>query len=502
MSLAKQWLLLPLVLGASLGLATARDPISTGPLASRFKLTLEPGEREELLGPLCYDETTPTRDLAAMPPLWSSSRDPETGFTEVDFCYPVLTYDRFGEEYRFQILQCFSFTGGRVSQTETNVSRFTLFPFYFQQRSAIPEKNYTAVLPFYGRLQNRMFRSEVEWIGWPLYVRTKRLAKPAPAGEREENLEFLYRHFTSAPGEVTTYNFLVPFFHVRTGPRLQGWQAWPLVGEEHKQPFTQTNRWGEELLDPGHEKFFALWPFFMKEKTGLGSTNEEHQTVVLPFCSVMRSPLRDSITAPWPLGLTYTVDRARKYTEWDMPWPLVVFARGEGKTANRVWPFFSQAHSDTLESSFYLWPIYKYNAIHSAPLERRRTRILFYLYSDTTEKNTETSQAKRRVDAWPLFTFRRDWAGNERWQTFSVLEPFLPASKSIERNYSQLWSVLRAERNAKTGARSESLLWNLYRHDNAVTNQHSSLLFGLVQWRTGPEGRKARWFYLPGETSY
>ena len=83
----------------------------------------------------------------------------------------------------------------------------------------------------------------------------------------------------------------------------------------------------------------------------------------------------------WPF-FNYVDDRGKKYREWDAPWPLIVFARGEGKNTTRVWPFFSHARAPTVESGFYLWPIYKYNRMHSAPLDRQRTRICFFLYSD------------------------------------------------------------------------------------------------------------------------
>ena len=61
----------------------------------------------------------------------------------------------------------------------------------------------------------------------------------------------------------------------------------------------------------------------------------------------------------WPF-FNVIDDREKKYREWDAPWPLVEFARGEGKTTTRVLPFFSQAQNATLEDDFYLWPIYKY----------------------------------------------------------------------------------------------------------------------------------------------
>ncbi len=491
-----------LTVGAASSSAADPTEIDAGPLFSRFKLTFDAGTREEAMGPLIYDEVSAEREQWALSPLWSYAHDSGVDSTEFDILYPVLTYDRFGPEYRVQLGQMLSFSGGRVSQTDTNLSRFTLFPFCFIQRSRVPAENYSAFWPVYGRLQNRLFRDEIDFALWPLYVKTVRRPAYAPPAPESEFLGLMHRFFEGRRGDVTTYNWLAPIFHVRTGTGLRGWQVWPLIGVEHKQPLPWTNRWDEIEFDGGHEKFFALWPLFFRNRLGLGTTNEEDQTIVLPFFSSSRSPLRDSISAPWPIGYTYTVDRARRYREWSAPWPVVVFARGEGKTTSRVWPFFGLSHNDTLESDFYLWPLYKYNRLQAPPLDRERTRLAFFVYSDVIERNTESGQARRRVDAWPLFTFQRDWTGNERWQTFSVLEPFLSTSKSVERNYSQVWSVVRAERNATNHTSSESLFWNLYRHTGSVTNRHSSLLFGLVQWDVGPEGRKSRWFYLPSEVAY
>ena len=483
---AKQVLVCCLALAAIALPRAEADSISAGPLVSQFHLTLAPGEREEVLGPVFYSQWDEGHDLTAMPPLWSCLRNHEINSTELNVLYPIVSYYRFGDEYRFQFLQIISFSGGRT-QDETNKHRISLFPFYFQQRSPIPSENYTAVFPFYGNLQNRFFRDEIHFVMWPGYVQTRKK-------------------------DVVTDNYLVPFFDVRHGNGLHGWQFWPLFGHEHKVPTMQTNNWGDVETVPGHDKMFTLWPIFFKQTTGIGTDHPGHRLLVLPLFARQTSFLRDTTSAPWPIGVTYTVDREKKYHEWGAPWPLVVFARGEGKTTSRVWPFFSQSHNDTLEDNFYLWPVYKFNRVHAPPLDRQRTRILFFLASDIVEKNTETGQAKHRVDVWPFLTYRRDWDGNVRWQALSILEPFLPFSPAIERNYSPLWSFWRSEKNAQTGDESQSLFWNLYRHDlrvttntvasTTVTNQKSSLLFGLVQWRVTPEGRKARWFYLPAETSY
>ena len=134
-----------------------------GPLFQEFRLTLAPGERTEAVGPFFYKERKESTHLWAVPPLFSYTLDKEVDFEEFDVVYPLLTYDRFGPEYRFQIFQLFSFAGGQT-QSETNVSRFTLFPVYFQQRSAIAEKNYTALVPLYGHLKNRLFRDEVNFV--------------------------------------------------------------------------------------------------------------------------------------------------------------------------------------------------------------------------------------------------------------------------------------------------------------------------------------------------
>src|SRR5258706_6567547 len=195
-------------------LARSAEP-AVGPLYQDFHLTLAPGHRTEILGPVFYYEHKESARLWAVPPLFSYTLDDEVDFSEFDFVYPVLTYDRFGSEYRFQIFQLFSFAGGKT-QSETNVSRFTLFPIYFQQRSAIPEKNYTAVIPFYGHLKNRLFRDEVSFVMMPIYVQSRKR-------------------------DVVTDNYVYPFVHLRHGDGLEGWQFWPFVGHEHKVVTTETN---------------------------------------------------------------------------------------------------------------------------------------------------------------------------------------------------------------------------------------------------------------------
>ncbi len=462
---------LALVWAALAGLAAEAAPVELGPLVHEFSLTLEPGERVEAAGPVMrYEIRTNGIEEWAVSPLVSHTADRELDSEELDILYPIVTYDRFGSEYKFRWFLLTTWSGGQDQQDQLR-RRFTIFPFYFQQRSPDPRFCYTAVFPFYGTIQERLQRDEIKFTLFPLYARTRKRA-------------------------VVTENYLYPIVHLRRGEGLRGWQVWPFAGYETKQVTSRTNALDEVEVVGGHEKFFALWPLYFNERTGIGTTNVQTDLVVLPFYAATRSPARDSSSYLWPF-FTYTNDRAKRYREWDAPWPLIVFARGQGKTANRVWPFFSQVQGPYNRSEFYAWPLFWRHRSHAPPLDRDRIRILFFLYSDLTEKNLETGRSLRRQDLWPLFTRRRDPEGRDRLQLLALLEPFLPNNKSVERNYSPLWALWRSEVNRRTGATSQSALWNLYRRDTTPAAKKCSLLFGLFQYQTGPDGRRMRVFYVP-----
>lgn len=450
--------------------AKAADFLSAGPLFDQFYLTLTPGHRTEALGPLFYLEQAESQKTWSVPPLISLTTDEAAGLKEFDILYPLLTYDRYGDQSRWQFCQLLSLAGGPTPE-ENAQNRFTIFPLYFQQRSSDPNENYTAVFPFYGRLKHRLFRDEIYFVMFPIYGQTKKRG-------------------------VVTDNFVYPLFHLRHGPGLEGWQFWPLVGHEHKSVTMMTNSYNESVTVPGHDSLFILWPFFLNDHTGTGSPNAVWQQGSIPLYFIERSAMRDSTTIIWPF-FSRIIDREKKYREWDAPWPFIEWARGEGKTTTRIWPLFSKAHTATLQDDFYLWPIYKYSRARLAPLDRSRVRIAFFLYSDTVDKNTETHAAARRTYLFPLFLKRKDFNGNTRFQIFAPLEPFVQGSHKIERDYSPLWSVWRQEANARTGARSQSLLWNLYRRDTMPAHKKVSLLFGLFQYQSGPEGGRTRLFYIP-----
>ncbi len=442
---------------------------NVGPIFSEFDLTLSSGHRIEALGPLFYHEWNETQETLAFPPLWSLTTDPSMGFKEFDLLYPIITYDVYGTQHRWQFCQVLNVVGGPTSN-DTIKNRHTLFPIYWDQRSSDPSENYTAVFPFYGTLRRHFFRDEIFFVMFPFYGQSRKK-------------------------DVVTDNYLYPLFHLRHGDGLTGWQFWPLIGHEHKDVTTRTNGFNEIQTIPAHDNRFVLWPLYFNDHTGLGTTNPIWMQGSLPLYSIERSPARDSTTIIWPF-FSHIDSREKGYREWDAPWPLIEFARGPGKTTSRVWPFFSQAHSPTLESDFYLWPIYKYNRARLDPLDRRRSRVVFFLYDKTIDKNTETGAQSESTSLWPFYLYRRSFTGNERLQVLAVLEPFLRGSHKIPRDYSPIWSIWRTEKNPKTGTTSHSLLWNLYRSDSSPKEKKVSAICGLFQHQSTDETSRTRLFYI------
>src|SRR5277367_622894 len=136
----------------SLSVGLAENNFHAGPLFDDFALTLDSGHRTEAVGPLFYNQQKDSERTWALPPFFSRDTDPAVESREDDFLYPLLTYEYFGKEYRWQFIQLFAFAGGEEPQGHEK-RRVTIFPIYFQQRSPQTNENYTAFLPFYGHYQ-------------------------------------------------------------------------------------------------------------------------------------------------------------------------------------------------------------------------------------------------------------------------------------------------------------------------------------------------------------
>ena len=456
------------ILAVFVGNATLSLAEDDSPPASAWPLALTDGWRTEVGLPFYYEQQQESEHTWAIPPFYSHCADPAIPSHEDDYLYPALSRIQYGQESRWQLAQLFSFEGAH-EQSGVEKKRFTIFPFYFSQRSPDTNFNYTAVAPFYGHLKDRLFRDEIFFVMFPGYGQTRKR-------------------------DVVTDHYCYPIVSTVHGDGLKGWSVFPIVGQEHKTITTNIDGFGDAALVPGYNKSFYIWPLILRQDSGIGTENPEKFRAVIPFYVSSRSPGRDYTSVIWPL-FAWVDNRALKYHEWEGPWPFVIFARGPGKTTSRVWPLFSQSSNGTQTSDSYLWPLYIHRGLHSAPLDRQRTQIAFYLYSRTIEKNTQTGSEMRRVAMWPFFTSQKDFNGNQRLQVLALVEPALPENRGVERNWSPLWTFWHAETNAKTRVTSRTLLWNLYHRETGPDYKKSSLLFGFYQYESSGINERTRWFY-------
>ena len=245
--------------------AFGSDALHAGFLFDEFNLTLAPGHRTEAVGPFFYSEQKETQRIWAVPPLLSYTRDPETESKEFDILYPLMTYDRYGEQYRWQFFQCAELRRRPHAAGERAGPRS---PCSRSISSNAPRTR--------ARITRRSFR----------FMAT---SSTGSSGTKS-SLSCGRLYSQTRKRDVVTDNYLVPFFSLRHGDGLHGWQFWPLIGKEHKEVTTQTNGFGDIKTIGGHDSFFALWPLFFNNRSGIGTTNAQWQQASLPAYSFLRSP--------------------------------------------------------------------------------------------------------------------------------------------------------------------------------------------------------------------
>src|SRR5271170_6461951 len=208
--------------------AAEDDEFLAGPAYAKFRLTLSSGWREEAVGPFFFDQDASGQTQWGIPPLFCRTLTPQVEWSEWEFLYPIMNYRRFGKEYRLQLAQVLSFSGGQTPEKDS-VRHTTVFPFYFSQRSTETNRNYTALFPLCGHLEDRMFRNDIKFVLFPLYSETRKK-------------------------DVVTDNYIYPIFDMRHGDGLTGWAVWPFGGRDQKTPTFSTNSMGRVETVGGYDK--------------------------------------------------------------------------------------------------------------------------------------------------------------------------------------------------------------------------------------------------------
>ena len=248
----------------------------------------------------------------------------------------------------------------------------------------------------------------------------------------------------------------------------------------------------------GHDRFFALWPVYFHQNNNLGTENPEKFRAILPLYAFSRSPKRDSTSVIWPL-FTWIDDREKKYHEWEGPWPIVVIARGEGKTTTRVWPLFSRAHNARAESEYYLWPLYKIRPVsfRFAGPGAHPHFVLSVLGRDRKEHRDRGGTAARWISG-PCSPGTANLTAPAGCKFSRWLNRRCPTTGASSATGRRLWSVVAVGKQSAARERRASRCSGIY---TAATRRPAakkcSLLFGLFQYQSDLKTKKMRLFYIP-----
>jgi hypothetical protein len=433
-----------------------------GPPASRnlwplFDDRVDPLEKARVrsgVGPLIHSSRSLDGDAEefALRPLffWRSER--ASGLSEWEFLYPLATYRQKEGDWDFQFLRLLS-ARAEGSPQAGREDRADFAPFYFSGVREDGEKYY-GVLPFWGKVYDRFFWEEWDWVLFPLYARTVRSG-------------------------AETYYFPWPILSITRG----------VNPEDNHRGFRFVPLYGQEVKPGVFEKYFALWPLFLYQRTGLDGDEPEEVLSFLPFYVSRRSPNLDQTSFLWPL-FVHTHDRARRFQQWDVAWPIFKYARGEGRRTLILFPLYMEDHK-LLKDEFLLreiryddfavlFPLYIRQREEIIGSRKVRHRILWYLYSDLRQEGADGSS--RRIDAWPFVRYERDRGGFVVFQSLALLEAFLPGNEWIERNYSPLWSLYTYRANPE-GDAVHSFLWNFLRHEETAQGRSIEVLGPVLAYR-------------------
>ncbi len=445
--------------------------LNPGPRRENFAplfIYSEDEEREgraiDILGPFfTYRKDREEKDVAFRPLFYSKT---EADRYRLDYVYPMGKYERTRDRVESYFRLIYSTDRDLTKGANEKKERGFLLVFWGETEKGEP---YGGFFPFYGTLKNRFGREEMNFFLWPIYS-------------------------DSREGEGKTYTFLWPFFSISEGRGREGFKIWPLGGYDKKAN--------------DYDKTFFLWPIFHFEKRYLFTDDPTNINMVWPFYVSSTSSKRVNRTVLWPF-FNYTYDEDDHYTQWDFPWPVFQWARGDEKSIFRVFPIYGRKSWEGRERGYILWPIYWYSEDEDDQYRFVSDRYLLLSKNEIRVwKNKD--QQERRIRVWPFFYYRqeREGGGYLYWPCLIPVD-----YEGYERNWVPLLSLYEYRRNPQ-GASESKFLWGFYTHrKNAVRELYElsffltyysaedlayfSLLKGLLEYRAEGEKCALRLFYSP-----
>ncbi|MFH2012251.1 MAG: hypothetical protein ABIJ37_06085 [Pseudomonadota bacterium] len=420
----------------------------------------------DALGPFFTLQSEPQEREYGFRPLFYVREKGNANFKEVEFLFPLGKYRKTNEERVFQFIPLFS-SHKDLTEDSNKPSDFGFFPIFWGKDEE--GKKYGGFFPIYGRLNNRFGKDQIRFFLWPIYSDSKE-------------------------DDSWTYNILWPIFSYTKGGDKSGFRVWPLYGKEEKK--------GE------YSKYFALWPIFFLQNTDLDTDNPKKFKAIFPLFIATTSPQKDSRTFLWPF-FSYTNDRANNYKQWDMPWPIFHYSKGEGIKSFKFFPLYGYKIKPDSETSFFLWPLYKYEKEF---LEDHEDTTYRFLLINKYQKKVWRGHFKeaKSFRIWPLFYYDKKEDGSVKF-SFPELIPI--DNEGFERNWAPLFRLYHYKGDAD-GNMESKFLWGLYRHKKMDSREFYELSFllsyekeenkmcfsvlkGLFEYRQKNNLNSIKLFYLP-----
>jgi hypothetical protein len=431
-----------------------------------FSYTQEGQHELEVIGPLfTWKENKEGSEWGLRPFLYRTD-DPAQGLRRWEFLYPFAKYQIKEGDTKAYIVPFSLFRDEVTSSSPERRERASSILTAFWGETDHGER-YGGFFPIAGRFKERFSRDEIEFYLWPFYSRI------------EDDKEITWR---------TPWPFFSHF-----GGEARGLYIWPF--------------WGHRERAGVYDRGFILWPFYDYMDQNLDTDNPVRKRFYLPFYASVRSRgARADIYCV--LFLHQRADNP-PLEIWDFPWPFVTLVRGEKVRETQIFPLFRVRDEEQKRRFYILWPFYKYEWDR---ITSEEGTAWYFLLIDKYRITKELDTGNEALDAnfWPVFDYRRGFAGEKSLYIFPLL-PF--HDDGMQRNIYPLFWVYRYTRSPQ-GEIFSDLLWGLYRRrvsaefsstqfafflrieKRGATDVSLSFLEGLIRYQGRQEGAKVGLFFI------
>jgi len=385
---------------------------------------------------------------------------------ETDILYPLFTYRRDPDGYRWSIFSLINHHSMQSSATSEKDQGFDLWPFYFSRNTGSADTSYRAVFPLYGSVPYRFGQDRWTWVLFPLY------------GKFEKR-------------QVTTTTTPWPFIKILRGQGNHGFAFWPLFGYRSKAG--------------AYREQFYLWPLIYKNEAQLWETQPDVKRGFLPFYASTKNAESRSETYLWPFFGYSDRTSPDRYHETDYFWPLLVQGRGDNRYVNRWGPFYTHSVVKGSDKTWVLWPFWRQEWYVEGALRHTHRQLLYFLFRDAEQRsvNHPSLAAAHKTHYWPLVSVWDNGAGKKQLQALSPFEVFFADNDAVRASYTPFFALYRYSRNGPNQTQ-HSFLWNFvtYRKENYDREFHLGPLFsseknteakrftvgnGVVAWQRSAE---------------